>query len=208
MLADKYPVEDYDGPGERPEQQVADIEEESTIPIRVSSRWRGARCYIGEPVAAVVATSKAQAADAAAAVEVEYDALEAVVDPYEARQPGAPQLYDEVKNNVSVRQEAVHGNVDAALEAAPVKVKAKIAPRCHPMPMETRGVLAAPTRSRADSPSGPRTRVRTASATRSPAPSAWVRTRSAPSRRKLAAASAANSVPITRTLLPRRWRSS
>ena len=51
---------------------------------------------------------------------------EAVVDPYEARQPGAPQLYDNVKNNISVRQETVHGDVDAALAAAPVKVKAKI----------------------------------------------------------------------------------
>ena len=95
MLADKYPVEDYEGPGERPEQQVADIEEESTIPIPgVEPLARRKVRYIGEPVAAVVATSKAQAADAAAAVEVEYEALEAVVDPYEARQPGAPQLYD------------------------------------------------------------------------------------------------------------------
>ena len=101
--------------------------------------------YIGEPVAAVVAASKAQAATRPPRSRSSTNALEAVVDPYEARQPGAPQLYDKVKNNVSVRQETVHGDVDAALEAAPVKVKAKIrAARCHPMPMETRGVLAAP----------------------------------------------------------------
>ena len=56
-----------------------------------------------------------QAQDAAAAVQVDYDPLPAVVDPYEARQPGAPQLYDNVKNNISVRQETVHGDVDAAL---------------------------------------------------------------------------------------------
>ena len=71
MLADKYPVEDYEGPGERPEQQVADIEEKDTIPIPgVEPLARRKVRYIGEPVAAVVAASKAQAADAAAAVEV------------------------------------------------------------------------------------------------------------------------------------------
>ena len=53
--------------------------------------------------------------DAAAAVEVDYEPLPAVVDPYEARQPGAPLLYDNVKNNVSVREETVHGDVDGAL---------------------------------------------------------------------------------------------
>jgi carbon-monoxide dehydrogenase large subunit len=146
MLANKYPVEAYEGPGEPPEEYIPQAEQDDTIPVPgVEPLARRKVRYIGEPVAAVVATSKAQAADAAAAVDVEYDALEAVVDPYEARQPGAPQLYDTVKNNVSVRQETVHGNVDVALEAAPVKVKAKIrAARCHPMPMETRGVLAAP----------------------------------------------------------------
>ena len=53
----------------------------------------------------MVAASKVQAHDAAAAVEVDYEPLPAVVDPYEARQPGAPQLYDNVKNNISVREE-------------------------------------------------------------------------------------------------------
>jgi carbon-monoxide dehydrogenase large subunit len=146
MLTNKYPVEAYEGPGEPPEEYIPQAEQDDTIPVPgVEPLARRKVRYIGEPVAAVVAASKAQAADAAAAVEVDYEALEAVVDPYEARQPGAPQLYDQITNNVSVRQETVHGDVDAALAAAPVKVKAKIrAARCHPMPMETRGVLAAP----------------------------------------------------------------
>src|SRR5262249_34449936 len=93
----------------------------------------------------VVAESKMQAADAAAAVEVAYEPLPAVVDPYEARQPSAPQLYDNVKNNVSVRWETVHGDVEGALANAASRVRAKIrAPRCHPMPMEPRGTVAAP----------------------------------------------------------------
>jgi len=101
--------------------------------------------YIGEPVAAVIAESRAIGEDAAALVEISYEPLPAVVDPFEARQPGAPQLYDEVPNNISVRHHTVHGDVDAALASAPVKVKARIrAPRCAPAAMEPRGTVAAP----------------------------------------------------------------
>lgn len=146
VLAVKYPVEAYEGPGDRPEDQIFDEEGAQTIPVPgVEPLARRKVRYIGEPVAAVVAATKMQAQDAAEAVLVEYEALEAVVDPYEARQPGAPRLYDTVKNNVSTRQETVHGDVDAALAAAPITFKTKIrAARCHPMPMETRGVVAAP----------------------------------------------------------------
>ena len=113
---------------------------------QASSRWRAKRSATwADQVAAVIADTIRQAQDAAAEVVVDYEALDAVVDPYEARQPGAPQLYDEVKNNVSVKQETVHGDVDAALASSAIKVKAKIrAPRCAPMPMEGRATLAAP----------------------------------------------------------------
>ncbi len=145
VLKDKYPVEAYEGPGDRPEDQIFEEEGgEITVPPIEPLARRKVR-YIGEPVAAVVAESAMQAQDAAAAVLVDYDPLPAVVDPYEARQPDAPLLYETVKNNVSTRQETNHGDVDGALAAAPVRVSAKIrAPRCHPMPMETRGVLATP----------------------------------------------------------------
>jgi carbon-monoxide dehydrogenase large subunit len=146
VLASKYPVESYEGPGERPEEQAADVEEDTSITVPgVEPLARSKVRYVGEPVAAVVAETKAQARDAAEAVEVAYDPLPAVVDPYEARQPGAPLLYDNVKNNVSVREQTEHGDVDGALANAAIRVSARIrAPRCHPMPMETRGTVAAP----------------------------------------------------------------
>ncbi|MGH2615410.1 MAG: xanthine dehydrogenase family protein molybdopterin-binding subunit, partial [Thermomicrobiales bacterium] len=145
VLASKYPVEAYEGPGDRPEDQIFDEQEGDIDVPGVEPLARRKVRYIGEPVAAVVAASKMQAADAAAAVQVDYDPLPAAVDPYEARQPDAPRLYDTVKNNVSVRQETVHGDVDGTLANAAIRVNAKIrAPRCHPMPMETRGVVAAP----------------------------------------------------------------
>jgi aerobic carbon-monoxide dehydrogenase large subunit len=101
--------------------------------------------YVGQPIAAVVAESKVLAVDAAELVVVDYEPLPAVIDPYEARQPGAPLLYDEVANNVSTREQTVHGDVDGALASSAVRFTAKIrAPRCHPMPMEPRGIVAAP----------------------------------------------------------------
>ena len=58
--------------------------------------------HAGEGVALVVAESRAQAKDAAELVEVEYEILDAVVDPAGALAPGAPAVWDEVPNNLCV----------------------------------------------------------------------------------------------------------
>ncbi|MFL5762101.1 MAG: xanthine dehydrogenase family protein molybdopterin-binding subunit [Thermomicrobiales bacterium] len=101
--------------------------------------------YVGEAVAAVIAVTPAQAVDAAAIVDVDYEPLDVVTDPYKAMNDGAPLLYDEVKNNISVIEQTVHGDVDAAFASAKINVSAKIrSNRVFPMAMETRGVLAAP----------------------------------------------------------------
>src|SRR5687767_5090518 len=60
--------------------------------------------YVGDPVALVVATSRAAAVDAAELVDVDYHPLEAVVDPEAAADPGAPQLHDELPRNVAIRR--------------------------------------------------------------------------------------------------------
>jgi aerobic carbon-monoxide dehydrogenase large subunit len=56
--------------------------------------------YVGDAVAFVVAESVEQAEAAAELVEVDYETLPHVVGVVEALQPGAPQLYDEVPNNL------------------------------------------------------------------------------------------------------------
>ncbi len=56
--------------------------------------------FVGDPVAFVVAETKAQAKDAAEAVEMDIDALPAVIEASAAAAPGAPQLYDHVPGNV------------------------------------------------------------------------------------------------------------
>src|SRR5918996_3561487 len=57
--------------------------------------------FQGQEVAAVLATDRYVAADGAAAVEVEYDPLPVVVDPFKALEPGAPIVREdqEAKSN-------------------------------------------------------------------------------------------------------------
>ena len=55
--------------------------------------------HVGDAVALVIAEDIGTAKDAAGAVEVNYDVLDAIVDPKAAVQDGAPQVHDDVPNN-------------------------------------------------------------------------------------------------------------
>ncbi len=99
--------------------------------------------YVGEPVAAVVATSRAQAEDAALLVDVQYEPLEPVTDPFRALE-GAPFVHPELGTNVVYRRQVRAGDPDAALAQAHRIVRATIRQqRVAGIPMEPRGVLAA-----------------------------------------------------------------
>jgi carbon-monoxide dehydrogenase large subunit len=56
--------------------------------------------HVGDPVAFVVAETRAQAKDAAEAVELDIAPLDAVMDASAAAAPGAPQLYDDLPGNL------------------------------------------------------------------------------------------------------------
>jgi carbon-monoxide dehydrogenase large subunit len=56
--------------------------------------------FAGEPVAAVVATSRMAAQSAAEAIAVEYQVLPSVVDPVAAIKPGAPAVWAAVPDNI------------------------------------------------------------------------------------------------------------
>ncbi len=56
--------------------------------------------HVGDPVAMVIAETKAQAKEAAALVDVEYDPLPAVAHIADAVAPGAPLVHDDAKGNV------------------------------------------------------------------------------------------------------------
>ena len=93
--------------------------------------------YVGEPVAVVVATDRAAAADARELVEVEYDPLPARVDPGD----GGPLLFAE--GDVADAWVTALGDVDAALRGAACVVSERFSiGRQTAAPMETRGLLA------------------------------------------------------------------
>ena len=58
--------------------------------------------HVGEAVVMVVAETKLQAMDVAEAVVVEYEELPFVLQSEDAMQPGAPTLWDQVPNNITV----------------------------------------------------------------------------------------------------------
>ncbi|MDQ7801315.1 MAG: xanthine dehydrogenase family protein molybdopterin-binding subunit [Armatimonadota bacterium] len=103
---------------------------------------RGTVRYVGEPVAAVVATTRAQAEDAAAAVEVSYEPLEAVTDPAQALE-GRVLVHPELHTNVAYRRQVRAGDPDGALARAHRVVQATIRQqRVAAIPLEPRAVLA------------------------------------------------------------------
>ena len=57
--------------------------------------------YVGHPVVAVVARTRAQAQDAADLAAIDYEELPCVVDARRAVEPGAPQLWAEAPSNVA-----------------------------------------------------------------------------------------------------------
>jgi xanthine dehydrogenase molybdenum-binding subunit len=82
--------------------------------------------FVGDIVAAVAAVDGATADEAIRLLNVEYEVLPAVFAVEEAMKPGAPQVHDFTKGNISVsyRFPGSYGDADAALAVAPVRVEA------------------------------------------------------------------------------------
>ncbi|MCW5678858.1 MAG: xanthine dehydrogenase family protein molybdopterin-binding subunit [Xanthobacteraceae bacterium] len=74
--------------------------------------------YVGEPVAAIAAVDRATAEDAAELIEVEYEPLPAVVDPWEAIEQPPSLVFDEIKSNVIWHDTFSYGEVDDAFARA------------------------------------------------------------------------------------------
>src|SRR5277367_5795908 len=71
--------------------------------------------FVGEPIAAVVAPSSAEAEDIADTVSVEIDELPAVADALEALKPGAPRVHDTCAANVVVEGRFKSADFDATV---------------------------------------------------------------------------------------------
>ncbi len=96
---------------------------------------------VGELLAMCLGDTRAQAEDAAAAVDVELAELPAVVDMLRAREPGSALLHEHWGDNVFL-ETFVDINMEAALDA-PIKITREISTARQSMaPMEGRGVVA------------------------------------------------------------------
>ena len=99
--------------------------------------------FIGEPLAVVVADTRASAVDAAEAVLVDYDPLPVVVDPVAAMKDDAPLLFPEHGSNLALEHEFPRD--PEALDGADVVVSGRfVNNRVAPVPMEPNGILAVP----------------------------------------------------------------
>jgi carbon-monoxide dehydrogenase large subunit len=99
--------------------------------------------YVGDGVAAVVANDAYTARDALAAIDVEYETLPVVVQQLNAMEPGAPQLYENVSNNVAFHFHLEGGDLDAAFRNADLTFSQRLVnQRLIPNAMETRGAVA------------------------------------------------------------------
>jgi len=99
--------------------------------------------FVGEPVALVLASTKAAAEDAAERIEVRYESLPPVLDMEKAIMKDAPILHDDVGSNLSYDVKRSVGDIEAAFKEADVKIKQRLMQqRLIPIAVETRGVLA------------------------------------------------------------------
>jgi carbon-monoxide dehydrogenase large subunit len=103
--------------------------------------------YQSQEVAAVIATDRYTAADGVDAVEVEYEPLPVVVDPFKALEPGAPVLRtdkpDKKDNRIFHWEAGDRKATDAAFAKAAVKIKQDVyLPRIHVASIETCGCIA------------------------------------------------------------------
>jgi carbon-monoxide dehydrogenase large subunit len=99
--------------------------------------------FVGQPIAAVVASDKYKARDAVDLINVDYDPLEVVVDPEAAAQAGSPVIHEEFGTNVAYVLQSGQGDIDAAFKQADRLVTQRfVNQRLAPIALEPRGVLA------------------------------------------------------------------
>jgi carbon-monoxide dehydrogenase large subunit len=98
--------------------------------------------YVGEPVAAVVATSAAAAVDAAELAWLELDELPVVAD-FDAATSDATVLHPAEGTNIVMEDEPPYGTLPRGVDEVEVEVTVE-SPRLAPTPIEPLGIVAQP----------------------------------------------------------------
>jgi len=101
--------------------------------------------FVGECVALVVAETRAAAYDALELIDVAYEPLPAVVDEEAAIADGAPQLHENIPNNITTYFKTGGGDYAAAVRQADQMLRLRLVNnRLIPTCLETRAILAEP----------------------------------------------------------------
>lgn len=96
--------------------------------------------FVGQPIAAVIATDRYVACDALEAITYEYEELHAVVDPEEAMKNEVKAV--EGRDNIAYKKTYKGGDPEKAYEQSQVKIEEKIyISRVYPAAMEPRGLV-------------------------------------------------------------------
>src|SRR5215468_10855235 len=124
-------------------------------PIRVVSHSAGAKSppwpplatdkvrYVGEAIAACIAPSRGEAEDLAAAVAVNFEVLEPVVDPVRDMRGSRYPVHENWGDNLYIEHVLAGGDIEVAARAAEVTVTRDFRmQRQSGAPLECRGVLA------------------------------------------------------------------
>lgn len=128
------------GLGELPAIWVRPGQKSLSYPLLARDKVR----WVGEPIAAVVAESRALAEDALEHIAVEFDELSPVVNALVALDDDAPLLYEEWGDNVCVHIDRVGGDLHRAFQDADLILKDRFrTQRYSGIPLETRGLVAA-----------------------------------------------------------------
>src|SRR5215831_2794772 len=100
-------------------------------------------CYVGQPVAVVVARERYVARDAVELIQVDYESVPPVLDPFAAIQEGTKPIHQELGTNLGLRINYRGGNLEAAFAQADRVIRQRYhVQRLAPVPLETRGVVA------------------------------------------------------------------
>jgi carbon-monoxide dehydrogenase large subunit len=98
---------------------------------------------VGDPVAMVVATTRAAAEDAAELVTVDYEELEPVAGIDDANDPTGPVLWPAARGNLMFAASDEFGDLEAAFRDAGCAITTRFVQHRHAnQPMETRGCVA------------------------------------------------------------------
>jgi carbon-monoxide dehydrogenase large subunit len=100
-------------------------------------------CYVGQPIALVVAQDPYVARDAVELITVDYEPLVPILDPDAAARDDAPVIHEAMGTNVAMRLRQRAGDLEGAFAQADHVVRQRyVVQRIVPAPLETRGVLA------------------------------------------------------------------